>query len=257
MPFYIFDYTFGKFFRLVQRTLIVSTPAGEKRISLDKSPTLWELLCLDSTREALEFVKSNMQEAIYFQSREDLFTWINSQFGKQFYGNKSSLILEFGVYTGKSINMIAEIFPKSRVVGFDSFYGLPESWSGFKYQGGFAGLFSTSGQIPIVNSNVDLQVGLFQESLPEFLTNFNSDTFRICLVHFDADLYSSTIFVLTKLEEFLEEDVIMVFDEFFNYPGWKNHEFRAFYEFLAVNKYDVQYLGFTEYSVCVRVKRKA
>ena len=26
---------------------------------------------------------------------------------------------------------------------------------------------------------------------------------------------------------------VIVFDEFFNYPGWRRHEYRAFHEFVA------------------------
>ena len=43
----------------------------------------------------------------------------------------------------------------------------------------------------------------------------------------DADLYSSTIFVLTQLVPFLNKDDIIIFDEF----GVPMHEFRAFQDF--------------------------
>lgn len=254
----LFDSTLGKFVRLIQRSLIVSSPAGEKRFTFEKSPTLWELACLEATKESLDFVKSNMQGALYFHSREAMFTWIQATFGQKAHDDKLNLILEFGVYTGKSINMIAELFPTTQIIGFDSFSGLPEHWAGFKAEGGTKGFFDTSGQLPILNSNVELRVGLFHESLPQFLTEFDSNIYRITLVHFDADLYSSTKFVLDQFEPLIDNYVIFVFDEFLNYPGWKNHEFRAFSEFLSKNEneFDSTYMGFTETAICVQVKRK-
>ena len=252
----LFDFTLGKFVRLIQRSLVVSSPAGEKRFTFEKSPTLWELACLDATKESLDFVKSNMQGALYFHSREAMFTWIQATFGQMAHDDKLNLILEFGVYSGKSINMIAELFPTSQILGFDSFSGLPEDWAGFKADGGTKGFFDMSGQLPTVKSNVELRVGLFHESLPQFLTEFDSNGYRITLVHFDADLYSSTKFVLDQLETLLDDYVIFVFDEFFNYPGWKNHEFRAFSEFLSKNEFDASYMGFSETALCVQVQRK-
>jgi hypothetical protein len=40
-------------------------------------------------------------------------------------------------------------------------------------------------------------------------------------------------------------ETIIVFDEFFNYPGWRDHEFKAFNEFLIANEgqLNAQYLG--------------
>ena len=48
------------------------------------------------------------------------------------------LILEFGVWSGKTINMIADNVGQSRQVhGFDSFEGLPEDWFGQFTKGRF------------------------------------------------------------------------------------------------------------------------
>jgi hypothetical protein len=40
----------------------------------------------------------------------------------------TGLILEFGVFSGNSINIIADKFPLRTIYGFDSFEGLPEEW---------------------------------------------------------------------------------------------------------------------------------
>jgi hypothetical protein len=53
---------------------------------------------------------------------------------------------------------------------------------------------------------------------------------------------------------------VILFDEYFNYPAWKKHEFLAWQEFCNKNKVNYEYLAFTASgsSVLVRVtKRKA
>jgi hypothetical protein len=47
-----------------------------------------------------------------------------------------------------------------------------------------------------------------------------------------------------------------VFDEYFNYPGWRQHEYKAWQEFIVANKLNYQYQGFVrrEQQVGVIVK---
>ena len=51
------------------------------------------------------------------------------------------LILEFGVYSGDTINHIAKQLPNRKVHGFDSFEGLPENWKAGFDKGRFAATF--------------------------------------------------------------------------------------------------------------------
>ena len=51
----------------------------------------------------------------------------------------------------------------------------------------------------------------------------------------DADLYSSTLFVLTRLIPYLKRDDILIFDEF----GVPTHEFRAFTD--IVSSYNIKF----------------
>ena len=38
---------------------------------------------------------------------------------------------------------------------------------------------------------------------------------------------------------------MLVFDEFFNYPGWQQHEFRAWTEFVEETGRTFEYLAYT------------
>ena len=73
---------------------------------------------------------------------------------------------------------------------------------------------------------VRLFKGWFHESLPSYLRGFKPHPTLI--LHLDADLYSSTIFVLRQMRPFLHTGVILIFDEFFD----REHELKAFTEFL-------------------------
>lgn len=55
----------------------------------------------------------------------------------------------------------------------------------------------------------------------------------------DADLYSSTSFVLSSLAPYLHEGDILFFDEF----SIPTHEFRAFYEFRTIFYMPLNFVG--------------
>ena len=67
----------------------------------------------------------------------------------------------------------------------------------------------------------------------------------IAFVHVDCDLYSSTKTVLDLVCDRLAPDAVLVFDEFFNYPGWQQHEFRAWTEFVEKTGRTFEYLAYT------------
>ena len=146
--------------------------------------------------------------------------------------DKPVTYLEFGVFRGKSIKRMTELFtsPKSRFVGFDCFVGLPEDWAGRE-----AGHFSTNGAPPELNDKrASFVTGYFQNTFSDFIADFKYKA--PVLVHFDADLYSSTLFLLTSLWHHVPE-YYFIFDEFPSDEAIAMHDFvSAFpveYEFLA------------------------
>jgi SAM-dependent methyltransferase len=156
------------------------------------------------------------------------------------------LVLEFGVATGATIRALAETVPQRKLYGFDSFEGLPEDWAGYMPAGSFR-----QPTLPTVPNNVELVVGLFSDTLPRFLTETAG---TVAFVHFDCDLYSSTQCVLENIHGRLARGAIFVFDEYYNYPGWKFGEHLALEEFVAKTEARIEYIGYTHsQQIAVRV----
>jgi hypothetical protein len=151
----------------------------------------------------------------------------------------NELWLEFGVFNGSSINYISQFTPHT-VYGFDSFDGLPEYWR----DGHDKGEFNVD-ILPAVNDNVVLMKGWFDETLITFINGFRKEK-KISFLHLDADLYSSTIFVLNTVKDYLKIGCVIIFDELVNYKGFDGEkgELRAWYEFIQENKnIEYEYIG--------------
>ncbi len=157
------------------------------------------------------------------------------------------IYLEFGVFSGKTINKIAETVPKQIIYGFDSFEGLPEKWrTGYE-----EGTFKVN-TLPEVKENVVLVKGWFDKTIPQFLEKHIEPC---AFIHIDCDLYSSTKTVFSYLRNRIVKGTVIVFDEYFNYPGWQEGEYRAFQEFVEENNLKYEYLAYVEIleQVAVRI----
>ncbi|KAJ8601640.1 hypothetical protein CTAYLR_008922 [Chrysophaeum taylorii] len=145
------------------------------------------------------------------------------------------LVLEFGVYYGRSLRMLRDLMPHAELHGFDSFQGLPEPWDGREP----AGSYSTGGEVPDDVPGARMHVGWFDRTLPPFLEAHRGP---ISLVHLDCDLYSSTATVLSAIGPRLDPGAVLVFDDFLAHPSWRNDQKRAFDEAAAA-------FGWTSYTV--------
>ncbi len=63
-------------------------------------------------------------------------------------------------------------------------------------------------------------------------------------MHVDCDIYSSTKTIFDLLASRIVAGTVIVFDEYFNYPGWRHHEYKAFQEFCATSGHSYRYLGY-------------
>lgn len=129
--------------------------------------------------------------------------------------------LEFGVGQGNSMREMVRQFPHpdSLFVGFDSFIGLPEDWLMHK-----RGAFSNLGEAPrIGDPRVRFVKGWFQNTLHDSLVWLRGHLTGRVLIHYDADLYYSTLFLLISLwphcadyhfimDDFSHDDIVALHD---------------------------------------------
>jgi len=156
---------------------------------------------------------------------------------------ETGLVAEFGVYSGATLRAISARRPGAH--GFDSFEGLPEDWRYSHPQSKFA-----VQNLPPVG-DAELHVGWFSDTVPKFAAN---NTERAAFLHLDADLYSSTVTVFTELGDRIESGTVLLFDEYFNYPGWQHHEHKAFLEFIERTGLKYEYIAYNARGEQVAVK---
>jgi hypothetical protein len=161
---------------------------------------------------------------------------------------EGGVILEFGVFKGRSINHFAEIFQTETLHGFDSFEGLAEDWIGYHLP---KGTFNMDGNLPQVKQNVTLHKGWFDKTLPPFFEN-NTSQIRLC--HVDCDTYESSLYVLQQVAGRLVKGSIIVFDEYYGYPNWRFGEYRAWQEVCAQQGLNYRYIAFSEMQVAIEIE---
>ncbi len=158
------------------------------------------------------------------------------------------IILEFGVYKGESLKIFSKNIsdPNAKFYGFDTFTGLPEKWIDLD-----KGHFTTSGITPsIKDTRISYEVGLFNKTLPKFLerlkieSKLNSNFF----IHFDADLFSSTLFVLNELKYYISE-------YYFSFDEFSSDEIRALYQYELSNNCQIEFLVKQKKNLSIPVSR--
>ena len=188
-------------------------------------------LDVGAAQESAAFVVAEMAQAERFAAPAETLRFALTE------TKVDGLVLEFGVASGGTLRIISDAVPQRRpVYGFDVFTGLPETWrTGFP-----AGEFAQE-TVPEVHG-AEIVAGLFEDTLPDFLA---ARPGPVAFLHLDADLYSSTKTVLDLVADRLVPGSVIVFDEFFNFPGWREHEFRAWTEFTQRTGVRFEYLAYT------------
>lgn len=156
-----------------------------------------------------------------YEKRYNLYKWVLEKEGIE---NTPVNYMEFGVAQGQSFRWFLQqiTHPGSRFSGFDTFTGLPEDYGPYK-----KGAFNNHNKpIEINDPRAKFYQGLFQQTVPGFLKELNSNNRNIIML--DADLYSATLYVLASFAPFLKKGDIIFFDEF----GVPTHEFKAFHDFV-------------------------
>ena len=192
-----------------------------------------------ATAQTVDFIYEQMPKAMFFADHFELLRF-------SLKACPDGIVAEFGVDAGASINFISKNIERE-VHGFDSFEGLPEEWVGYT---DFSHRFQRRGKIPRVHRNVKLHVGWFDDTLPKFLEKHPGN---FAFIHVDCDLYSSTQAILSHCACRIKPGTVIVFDEFFNYPNWQQHEYRAFTEYVQAAEVHWEYLGYSGNQVSIRI----
>ena len=195
-------------------------------------------VALDQT---VDFLSQNMMGAIALRSGRRVMEFALSNVGVDGH------YVEFGVGKGVSTGFLAKAIGGKTLHGFDSFEGLPEDWVGHNEA---VGAFSTGGKLPRLPRNVRLHVGWFDDSLARWLQEHDGP---VAFIHIDCDLYSSTKVVFEQLSDRIVPGTVIVFDEYFNYPNWQEHEHKAFQEFVKKYKCHYTYLAYGRYQAVAKV----
>jgi len=190
--------------------------------------------------QTVEYITTNMPDAMIRRDADAVLRFASKLV------TVDGMYLEFGVRGGGSVNHIARMNRRRTIHGFDSFEGLPEAWTGWTMDKGAMG----GEGVPDVESNVRLEIGWFDDTLPGFVAGHDGP---LALAHIDSDIYSSCKTVLDNLASRIVPGSVIVFNEYFNYPNWKQHEFRAFQEFCAAHAVEYEYLCWALYEVAVKI----
>ena len=193
----------------------------------------------DSYIRSFKWVFSLPKLPKLFFNKKDFFDGVTA------ISDKSRPFYEFGVWNGVSFKYLISTF--GRGFGFDTFTGIPEKWHDNP-----AGTYSSFGSIPQISGG-EFIVGKFEDTLPKFFSKKRSVA---SLINFDADLYSSTICALNNTKDIIDEDTILVFDEFLMNDRWEEDEYKALEEFCNNFNFSYDVLAVSFYTKQIGVKLK-
>ena len=196
-----------------------------------------------AVQRSADYVEKNMPNIVVFTSNSKEQMW-DCAIGKL---KIDGYIAEFGVFKGTSLNYLANLIYPNPIFGFDSFLGLEEDFSLDCPKGNF----NLNGVLPEVLDNVTLVKGSFSESLPKWLLD-NDGPFS--LINIDCDTYQATTTVLNALGPTrIVSGTFILFDEYFGFYGWEQHEFKAWQEYCKKHNLKYRYVAVGHLQVLIEV----
>ena len=218
-----------------------------RRPQKEPKPAVTDILMARAAESSADFIEPLLSSALLINNADKIRAFALSR------APATGLLMELGVYRGRSINQFAESLtargdPRP-IHGFDAFRGLSEDWFG---KGLARSGFDRSGELPRVHPNVRLVVGWLDDTLADFLA---SNPEPIAFLHIDTDTYTPCRLALTLCRERFVDGTILVFDEHHGYPNWRNGEFKALNQTLERESYS--YLAFANQQAVIRIGRQS
>jgi hypothetical protein len=198
--------------------------------------TTWSLYENEEIIKCYNHFKIFFKNAVFLSDKNSVLEYAIKK-SLQLNLEQSGTYLEFGVWTGDSINFLSKFLQKDSIYGFDSFEGLREDWKGYHLT---SGTFNLNKKVPKLEKNIIPMVGWIQDTLPSFLSEKKP---KINFIHIDTDTYETAKFILENTKKYLSKNSIIVFDELYNFPGWDVGEYKALTEVFSANDY--KFLGFS------------
>lgn len=158
----------------------------------------------------------------------------------------AGMIAEFGVYQGGMTKHIRKLRPQSDYHAFDSWHGVP----GVAPFAIAPNSFDLGGKVPPLPPGVVVHSGLFEDTVPEFVRGARP----IAFAFIDCDLYTGVSCVLQNIEPLLLEGAVVVFDDFYNFPNWEAHSYRAMRECCTIT-FEAFAVATKAHTVAFRVSR--
>ena len=220
-------------------------------------PSPLDHLKANAAKESYELFKEKMGNAMIFPYRPDMREFVIRE-AKAIQPSKllcdEPLFLEFGVAGATSTNHFAKLLSNTneKIYGFDAFLGLQEDWVGM-LRGRTAGAYSYYGDLPKVLNNVELVVGWLQDTLSDFLNSKQEQ--KIVFAHFDMDTYLPGKFGLEMIKPYLVCGSIILFDDFYGFPGWKNSDFKSLNEIFNTDEYE--FIAFSHTAAAIRILKSS
>lgn len=212
----------------------------------EKKKTTFDYVWERAKSDSADFIHAHISKALVFKKSPEIWAYAMSQIPAE------GSLLEFGVFKGASINFFSATIRQRgdtrTFYGFDSFDGLQEDWSGHFRP---ASSYSLDSLLPPVNENVRLVKGMVQDTLLPFLAD--KGVKEIAFLHIDTDTYTPCKYVLENTVHLWKVGTVILFDELIGYPGWKEHEFKAWQELLAERKIGFDYIGFADEQALIRI----
>ncbi len=170
----------------------------------------------------------------------------------QNFPNQNYLIIQLGVHDGKNSKHYSYLVKKfkctCKIIGFDSWDGLSEDWTGMT-KGRDKG--SQLIEKPKPPDFCIYKKGNTSTELKKFLTKQSKKS--INMVHFNLDTYTPTKSCLDLLKPFLNKGTILIFDDFYGYPGWSMHENKAFEKFIIKSQIKYKFICFGKFECALEI----
>lgn len=218
--------------------------------TVSKQPTIIGKYREKAIDDALNHFEPHFKNSNIFNFEDEIRNFAINKSIELNINDHEDFYLEFGVYKGNSINYFSKYLQKNnfKIYGFDSFEGLEENWTGTHHLKNIA--FNLRGKKPKTNNNVIIIEGKIQDTLLNFCINELKDN-KISFIHFDFDTFTPTDYTLKILKKNLKKNTIILFDEIYGFPNWRDHEYKALINNLKEDEY--KYIAFSEKQAVIQI----